>query len=110
MFKDCSKLASVKINSDENKKIKGALDALGGGWDYNSGNNAYERLPVLGSPLLKASGTSSDPVNDAPMAETEESEPTAEVFELEFEPEKCEEAKPEELIEPEEAVAEEAAP
>ena len=59
---------------------------------------------------LKASGTSSDPVNDAPMAETEVSEPTAEVFEPEFEPEKFEEAKPEELIEPAEAVAEEAAP
>ena len=60
--------------------------------------------------LLKSSGTSSDPVNDAPMAETEVSEPAAEVFEPEFEPEKFEEAKPEELIEPAEAVAEEAAP
>ncbi|MCQ2415515.1 MAG: BspA family leucine-rich repeat surface protein, partial [Lachnospiraceae bacterium] len=107
MFKDCSKLTSVKIISDENEKIK---NALGDGWKYNSGNNAYERLPVSGSPLYKASGTSSDPVNDAPMAETEVSEPTAEVFEPEFEPEKFEEAKPEELIEPAEAVAEEAAP
>ena len=105
MFKDCSKLASVKINS-ENTRIKGALDALGEGWTYNGVAKAY----VRSSTLLKSSGISSDPVNDAPMAETEVSEPTAEVFEPEFEPEKFEEAKPEELIEPAEAVAEEAAP
>ncbi|MDO4808606.1 MAG: BspA family leucine-rich repeat surface protein [Eubacteriales bacterium] len=103
MFKDCSKLTSVKIISDKNEKIK---DALGGGWAYDGDTKAY----VKSSSLLKASGTSSDPVNDAPMAETEVSEPTAEVFEPEFEPEKFEEAKPEELIEPAEAVAEEAAP
>ena len=101
LFSGCSKLASVKINS-ENTRIKGALDALGEGWTYDGDTKAY----VRSSSLLKASGTSSDPVNDAPMAETEVSEPTAEVFEPEFEPEKFEEAKPEELIEPAEAVAE----
>ena len=78
----------------------------GAGTDYEVLSDTY----AAPEGLLKVSGTSSDPVNDDPMAETEVSEPAAEVFEPEFEPEKLEEAKPEELIEPEEAVAEEAAP
>ena len=76
---------------------------------YNGAGTDYVELSgTYAAPkgLLKASGTSSDPVNDAPMSETEVSEPAAEVFEPEFEPEKFEEAKPEELIEPAEAVAE----
>ena len=80
---------------------------------YDGANTTYAELSgtyaAPPSKLLRASVTSSDPVNDAPMAETEVSEPTAEMFEPEFEPEKFEEAKPEELIEPAEAVAEEAA-
>ena len=44
------------------------------------------------------------------MTETEVKVPFAEKYEPEFESEKFEEERPEELIEPAEAVAEEAAP
>ncbi len=71
-------------------------------------NDTFSPAPAVSTMLTL--GVSGGQTHDAPMAGTEVSEPTAEVFEPEFEPEKFEEAKPEELIEPAEAVAEEAAP
>ena len=79
-------------------------------WYYGDGTNSIAPpaskafTPTASeNPMLGASGGQT---HDAPMTGTEVSEPTAEVFEPEFEPEKFEEAKPEELIEPAEAVAE----
>ncbi len=80
---------------------------------YDGNENGTYTAPAAPAPAVSTKltlGVSGGQTHDAPMAETEVSEPTAEVFEPEFEPEKFEEAKPEELIEPAEAVAEEAAP